>query len=363
MAFNLLELTKSAINKHTTAQMAGLLDLDEKSTGQAISLALQALVGGLINKAQSPAGASELFELVEQHDGSMLGNLGELFTGGKHTMLIEMGQKILQSIFGNKLTSIVGTIGKLTGLDSAKANSLPGMLAPILISVLGKQKKTSGWDVTKFSSALMSQKELLPTMDPGLTKAPGMKNLPGAGKKTVASSGRVVAGGMDRAKATAGHTAQAGGSLLKIVVPLLAVVALAFLAWKFLLAPPAPNAGPGAPKTNQLPGTGGSGLVGDLDSGNVLGQVRDLFGNVMTTIESVKDEATATSAATRLKVLSDKVDALGLGKLDGLANTGVSVAVKAFRPKLEEILANVYKIPGVEAILKPAGESFLNKFN
>ena len=299
--------------------------------------------------------------MLEQHDGSMLGNISGLITGGKHTMLVEMGQKILQSLFGDKLISIISTTGKLVGLDADNTGSMLGMLAPILMSVLGKQKKSAGWDVGKFSAALMGQKELMPNMDPGLTKALGVGNLLSANTVTTGSAGRATTGGSDRT--TAGQSAQAGGSLLKVVVPLLAVVVLVFLAWKFLMAPPAPNPPPGTPDTNQSAGDDGrSGLATDSDVGGALAQAKELLRNITTTIESVKDEATAKSAATRLEELTAKVDGPGLGKLDGMAKTGFQIAMKAFRSKMDSVLEKVYKTPGVEPILKPAIEALLTKF-
>ena len=229
------------------------------------------------------------------------------------------------------------------------------------MSVLGKQKKSAGWDVDKFSTALENQKELLPAMDPDLTRALEIGNLSSAKKVTTASADHLTAGGSDRA--CVGPSAQAGGSLLKVVILLLAVVVLAFLVWKFLMAPPAPNPQPGPPDTNQSASEdGGSGLQTDAGSGGALAQAKELFRNITTTIESVKDEATAKSAATRLEELTAKVDGLGLGKLDGMAKTGFQVAMKAFRSKVDNVLEKIYKTPGVEPILKPAIDGLLNKF-
>ena len=83
--------------------------------------------------------------------------------------------------------------------------------------------------------------------------------------------------------------------------------------------------------------------------------------NITTTLESVKDEATAKSAATRLEELTAKVDGLGLGKLDGMAKTGFQMSVKVFRSKADGILEKIYRTPGVKPILKPAVDSLLDR--
>ncbi len=349
---NLLDMTKSSIGKQVAGQIGGLIGLDEKKTSAALDLALPALMGGMMKKAGTKEGAAELFGMLDKFDGSMLDNLGGMLTGGKESMLIEMGKKILAALFGGNLSSILATVGKLVGLDATKAGSLLGLLAPILMSVLGKQKKAAGWDVTKFASALSSQKDFMPKLDSSLTNALGIGNMLGAGKEALGSAGRAVSGGIDRAGAAAGQAADAGGSLLKMLLPLIALVAVGFLLWKFVLNPA------GDPEKTDAPAGSGGAIV---DSESPVEKVQAIFADAKSALESVTNVDTANAAVSSLGSLTQRIDGLGLANLAGPAKLALKPVVESFRTAIQGILEKAYAIPGVEAILKPAVDTMLNK--
>jgi hypothetical protein len=352
---NLIEMSKSAIGKQAAGQIGGLLGLDEKKAGAAIDLALPALMGGIMKKAGTADGAGELFGMLDKFDGGMLDNLGGMLTGGKESMLIDMGKKILATLFGGNLSQILATVGKLVGVDATKAASLLGMLAPILLSVLGKQKKASGWDAAKFASALSAQKDFMPKLDPGLTNALGIGNLPGAGKDALGSAGRAVAGGVNRAQAAAGQASETGGSLLKLLLPLIALVAVGFLLWKFVLNP----ANGDTQKKDAPAGTGGA--VAETET--LPEKVEAIFADAKTALEGVKDVDTANTAVSSLGNLTEKIDGLGLASAAGPVKLLLKPIIASFRTAIDGVLARAYAIPGVEAILKPAVDRMLEKLS
>lgn len=349
---NLLEMTKSSMGKQVAGQMGNILGLDEKKAVAALDVALPALMGGMMKKAATKEGAAEIFGMLDKFDGSMLDNLGGMLTGGKETMLIDMGKKILAALFGGNLSSILATVGKLVGLDATKVGSLLGMLAPILMSVLGKQKKAAGWDATKFASALSAQKDFMPKLDSSLTKALGIGNLLGAAKEAPGSAGRAVSGGVDRARAAAGQAADEGGSLLKMLLPLIALVAVGFLLWKFVLNPA------GDPEKKDAPAGSGGAIV---DSDSLPDKVQAIFTDAKSALENVTDIDTANAAVSSLGSLTQRIEGLGLANLAGPAKLALKPVVETFRTAIQGILEKAYAIPGVEAILKPAVDTMLDK--
>ena len=95
--------------------------------------ALPALVGGMQANAQDPAGAASLQRALGQHDGSLLEggvDLGQVDT--------DDGAKIVRNIFGDNEDAVVNQLGGLGGLGGGLISKLLPMLAPLLMSFLGK---------------------------------------------------------------------------------------------------------------------------------------------------------------------------------------------------------------------------------
>jgi hypothetical protein len=73
---NILEAVRQQLGPDTIQQLSGALGADPASTSNAVSLALPALLGGLAQNAAQPEGAAALDNALNQHDGSILDNLG-----------------------------------------------------------------------------------------------------------------------------------------------------------------------------------------------------------------------------------------------------------------------------------------------
>jgi hypothetical protein len=70
-----------------------------------------------------------------------------------------MGAKILGHILGARQPGITQSLGKATGLDSGKTGLLLAMLAPMVLSYLGKAKRERGLDAGGLGSVLGSERE------------------------------------------------------------------------------------------------------------------------------------------------------------------------------------------------------------
>ena len=117
------------------------LGLNESQAGNAISVAIPAILAGLTKNAQSPEGAQSLNNALEQkHDGSLLDNLGSLLQGNAGALLQD-GSGILGHIFGGNKTTVEQGISQKTGISMDKIGPLLALLAPIVMAYLGKQKQ------------------------------------------------------------------------------------------------------------------------------------------------------------------------------------------------------------------------------
>ncbi len=118
----------------------------------AIQMALPAILSGLANNASTPQGAESLDNALNQHDGSILGNLGGLgsliFGGGQQQAAPPPPQLnaggILGHIFGNSQGQVAQQVSQQTGLGTGQVAQILMMLAPIVMGYLGQQKQSQG---------------------------------------------------------------------------------------------------------------------------------------------------------------------------------------------------------------------------
>ena len=75
MSFNIMDAVKGQINDQLVGQIGGLLGESPDKTRSAIDGALPALLAGIGDAAQEPAGADTLFNLVDNQDDGLLDNI------------------------------------------------------------------------------------------------------------------------------------------------------------------------------------------------------------------------------------------------------------------------------------------------
>ena len=109
-----------------------------------LGMALPMIMGALKKNTSSPEGAEKLNAELEKekHNGSILDNIGSMGLSG----LMGEGSGILSHIFGGKDSKIVDAVSSATGMDSAKVGKLLKMAAPVIMGILGTQKRKDGVD-------------------------------------------------------------------------------------------------------------------------------------------------------------------------------------------------------------------------
>jgi hypothetical protein len=153
---SILDSVRQQLGPDTIQQLSGALGADPAATSNAVSLALPALLGGLAQNAAEPQGAASLDQALNQHDGSILDNLGGMLGGsGTGTSALGgIGGAILGHIFGARRGSVEEGVGNASGLNAAQVAQLMAMLAPIVMGVLGRMKQTKGLDANRLPEVL-----------------------------------------------------------------------------------------------------------------------------------------------------------------------------------------------------------------
>lgn len=104
-----------------------------------LGMAFPMIMGALKKNTNTPEGAEKLESELEKekHNGSVLDSIG---SGGISGFLSE-GSGIVEHIFGGKQHKIVEAVSSATGMDTSKVAKLIKMAAPVVMGVLGKQKR------------------------------------------------------------------------------------------------------------------------------------------------------------------------------------------------------------------------------
>ncbi|MGH9833785.1 MAG: DUF937 domain-containing protein [Blastocatellia bacterium] len=138
---NLTGLLSDALNDNTINQISQQIGADEGTTNSAIQAALPMLLGGLANNSSSEPGAASLLGALDQdHDGSVLDDLGG-FLGNYAS---GSGSGILGHIFGGSQGTVEQGVSQASGLDMSKVGPLLMMLAPIVMGALGRTQRQQG---------------------------------------------------------------------------------------------------------------------------------------------------------------------------------------------------------------------------
>ncbi len=161
---NLLSTTNEQLSSAIISKISNFLGESTENTTSALSKTLPAILGGLMQKANTTQGAGELLDIIKTggHDGSVFDKLGDVLSDvGTTSTLATLGGGILSNIFGNKAASLSSIIAGVSNIQKGSATSLLGLATPLVMGVLGKQVSSEGMGVSGLASLLMNQKDYI----------------------------------------------------------------------------------------------------------------------------------------------------------------------------------------------------------
>ena len=122
-----------------TEQVGG----NEGQVKNGVMAALPAMLTALSKNTGTEKGAQELNNALEtKHDGSILNNLSGYLSNPD----LKDGAGILNHLFGNQTSNVANAVSQSSGLDSNGSMKMLQMLAPVLMGMLGQQKKQNNLD-------------------------------------------------------------------------------------------------------------------------------------------------------------------------------------------------------------------------
>ena len=144
-----LEALLGLLQGQDLGNLASQVGGNEGEVKNGVMAALPAMLAALGKNAGTEKGAEELNNALEKkHDGSILDNLSGYLSNPD----LKDGAGILNHLFGNQTSNVANAVSQSSGLDTNGSMKMLQMLAPILMGILGQQKKQNNLDAKGLGS-------------------------------------------------------------------------------------------------------------------------------------------------------------------------------------------------------------------
>ena len=160
-ADNLLSMTQSFMTPDLVQKFSGALGQPADKIQSGLKSVIPTFLMGLANKGSSNEGAQSILNMAKNP------NLP--------------GPEAVNGIFGNELTSVTTSLGSATGMSSSSITKMMGMIAPVIMGVVGKKVTSEGMNASGLMGFLTQQKSSLANLVPT-----GISNLFGFGASNAA---------------------------------------------------------------------------------------------------------------------------------------------------------------------------------
>ena len=138
-----LEALLGLLQGQDLGNLASQVGGNEGEVKNGVMAALPAMLAALGKNTGTEKGAEELNNALEKkHDGSILNNLSGYLSNPD----LKDGAGILNHLFGNQTSNVANAVSQSSGLDTNGSMKMLQMLAPILMGILGQQKKQNNLD-------------------------------------------------------------------------------------------------------------------------------------------------------------------------------------------------------------------------
>lgn len=141
---SILDLLSSDLGKQLVQGASAQTGQPEDKTANVLSMALPVILGAMQRNAATPQGAQSLNRALDdsRHDGSILDQLSSLLgSQGADSALVQDGAGILEHVLGGNRQRVEQNISKTSGVDANAVAQIIKIAAPIVMGILGNQKR------------------------------------------------------------------------------------------------------------------------------------------------------------------------------------------------------------------------------
>ena len=369
MPESLISLVMQQFAPSIVQTLAGALGQSPENTERAISGAVPAVLAGLVGAASTPGGAGALAAAAEKADLGGFGNLSGMIGGSDQEAISDKGRSLLTSLLGGSaLHGLTNAIGRFAGLSEGGGASLIGLVAAVVMGVIGRRQSEAGLNAGGVARMLLDDKDAIAgAMPAGLRKLLGGSGiLDGIADRLGEGVGASTSLTGSAASAAGSKISNIGAAVGRAGIPgwaygLGALIVLGLLGYWLW-------GGQGGEQTAQQASEqavmGSSApklvMVGQVDLGR---QITGALDTAAKSLKGVTDVASAKAALPQLKEAVSQLDQVsGLaGQVPAEGKKVLAGMVGSATPGLQQLIDKSVAIPGVAEVLKPTLDTLKDK--
>lgn len=151
---SILDLLNTQTGEQLINKASAKTSADKDKVSSVLGMALPLILGAMKKNTKEPQGAENLNKALQsdKHDGELLNNLDNKDA----EELSGEGNKILDHVLGSKQGGIIKTIATALNLDESSVGKILQMAAPVVMGLLGKQKRKDNVGTSGLSDLLSS---------------------------------------------------------------------------------------------------------------------------------------------------------------------------------------------------------------
>lgn len=156
---------KKYITPETIQKLSTQVDANEDNTAQAVNALIPMMLGGMSKNVEQGGAASLNRALEKDHDGTMLEQLGSLFSSSAGMSSLNPQSSALNSagilshLFGNQQNSVQQGVSQATGLNAGQVSNLMGLLAPVVMGAVGRAKRENNLDENQVADLVKRERD------------------------------------------------------------------------------------------------------------------------------------------------------------------------------------------------------------
>jgi Bacterial protein of unknown function (DUF937) len=346
---NIVSLVMNFLTPDVTAKIASALGLDRSLAQKAIGAAVPSLLAGIVGLGSKPEGARQLANAIGQQDTGLLQSFAGLLGGAKQGDLISGGTSALSGLLGGSaLGSLTGAVAKFSGIGEGASKSLLGLLGPVVLGQLGKQKVSGNLDANGLATLLDEQKKNISSAIPSgfsdLLKGTNVLSAVSGSASREQTTGQSRDTTGQRTTQTSGGTTSVGQRSIGSIwaqwpLWLLAALAAGLFHWYFLGDGQQLRQASVAPAARPI-------MVGDVDVSRQTAAAAD---QLAITLRGIRDTSSAQAALPRLLESAGQLNRINdlTGKMQPEGRRSLAQYLGGFMSTLRPLLTSVQAIPGL----------------
>lgn len=162
---SLFSVSQSFFSPDILQKISSEINQPIEKTKTSLKSVIPTLLMGIVNKGSTKEGAESLVNMASKQTAPV--------DVSADTATMKEGNEFLNDIFGNNLSYTVSSLGATTGMNISCVSKMLGMLAPMVMGVIGSKIKNEKLSASSLMSFLRKQKSsligLIPSGIPGLS--------------------------------------------------------------------------------------------------------------------------------------------------------------------------------------------------